>query len=71
MLSIKRSINGLLLFAILLCACAAFGQAPKPKKIFMVTDMEGVSGIRNRERCCRSRAQEPQPDDETRETHER
>ena len=45
MFSMKRLFNLLSVFAILLCACTVYGQASKPKKVFMVTDMEGISGI--------------------------
>ena len=27
------------------CVLAAFAQTSKPKKVFMITDMEGVSGV--------------------------
>jgi D-amino peptidase len=45
MLIIRKSINWILLLVGLLYACSAFGQASKTVKVFMVTDMEGVSGI--------------------------
>jgi len=32
-------------FALASCVLATFAQSPKPKKVFMITDMEGVSGI--------------------------
>lgn len=37
----------LVAFAVVLAGCvlATFAQSPKPKKVFMITDMEGVSGI--------------------------
>ncbi len=40
-----KSINLVLLLVGLFYAGWAFGQASKPVKVFMVTDMEGVSGI--------------------------
>ena len=40
---ITRLITLVLFLAV--CALPAFAQASKPKKIFMITDMEGVSGI--------------------------
>jgi D-amino peptidase len=45
MFSVKRAINWFSLLGIMLYAGSAFGQASKPIKVFMVTDLEGVSGI--------------------------
>ena len=45
MLSIRKSVTCGLFVASLFLAGAAFGQASKPIKVFMVTDMEGVSGV--------------------------
>ncbi len=45
MLFTRRSVNLILLLAGLVYSCSAFGQGSKPVKVFMVTDMEGVSGI--------------------------
>jgi D-amino peptidase len=52
MFSIKQATNCFSLLVMLFCACCAFGQASKPIKVFMVTDMEGVSGIFDSELQC-------------------
>lgn len=38
--------------SVLLCSVAAFAQAPRPKKVFIETDMEGVDGIFDFEMQC-------------------
>jgi D-amino peptidase len=45
MRSVRKSIQGILIIAGMLIAGSAFAQASKTVKVFMVTDMEGVSGI--------------------------
>ena len=48
-----RSIRPLIIamfFAV--CTLTAFAQAPKTKKVFMITDMEGVSGILDSDMQC-------------------
>jgi len=52
MLSIRKSISWILLLMGLLYAGAAFAQAPKTIKVFMVTDMEGISGIFDSDMQC-------------------
>src|SRR5208283_1219786 len=41
-----------LAFVLAACAVAAIAQTTKPKKVFMITDMEGVSGIFDSEVQC-------------------
>ncbi len=43
----SRVFKPLVLVWMLFTAALAFSQAPKPKKVFMITDMEGVDGIFN------------------------
>ena len=45
MLNKQRVFAGLCVLINLVFVGPAFGQASAPKKVFMVTDMEGVSGI--------------------------
>lgn len=45
MFSVKQAIHWLTLLVMMLYGCCAWGQAAKPIKVFMVTDLEGVSGI--------------------------
>jgi D-amino peptidase len=47
--SIRRLIIAICLAG---CALTAFAQAPKTKKVFMITDMEGVSGILDSDMQC-------------------
>ncbi len=42
-----RAFRALATIAIVAAAASAFAQNPKPKKVFMITDMEGVDGIFN------------------------
>ena len=51
---IPRAIPRLVVLAIVLAAgvMATFAQTPKPKKVFMITDMEGVSGILDSDMQC-------------------
>ena len=50
---IVHSIRRVIITAFLAgCALTAFAQAPKAKKVFMITDMEGVSGILDSDMQC-------------------
>lgn len=48
----RRSIRSISMVICLFFACAAFGQPTKPIKVFVVTDMEGVSGIFDSDMQC-------------------
>jgi D-amino peptidase len=48
----RRAMSGATLALILVFGISAFGQTPKPKKVFIETDMEGVDGIFDFELQC-------------------
>lgn len=52
MFSKRQAIRWFWLIGVMLYAGALFGQASKPIKVFMVTDLEGVSGIFNSDLQC-------------------
>ncbi len=41
----SKNTSSLTLIAVLLCGICAAGQTAKPKRVYMITDMEGVDGI--------------------------